>query len=82
MEEDLIWHEAVLHVLGDHHPNEVSLQTVCLEVQKYRKLTEEDFSITKYGEPRYQHAVRAILTQLVKKGWVKRLRRGVYVLSE
>jgi len=78
---DLDWDEAVLHVLGDHYPHEVSLQTVYLEVQKYRKLTEEDSSITKYGEPRYQHIVRATVSQMVKEGWVERLRRGGYVSS-
>ena len=78
---DLDWDEAVLHVLGDNYPHEVSLQTVYLEVQKYRKLTEEDSSITKYGELRYQYIVRATLCQMVKEGWAERLRRGGYVSS-
>jgi predicted transcriptional regulator of viral defense system len=79
---NLTWDEAVLHVLGNHHPHEVSLQTIYFEVRKYRKLTEEDSEVTKYGEPRYQHIVRATLTSLAKGGFVERIRRGMYVLRE
>ena len=78
----LAWDEAVLHVLGDHHPNEVSLVTIYFEVGKYRKLLEKDYEITKYGEQRYKHVVRATLNQLVKAGLVERLRRGTYALRD
>jgi len=79
---NLDWEEAVLHVLGDHYPNEVSLQVVYFEVSKYRKLSEWHFEDIGYGEPRYQQIVRATLSQLAKKGMVESLRRGVYVLRE
>jgi len=75
------WEEAVMNVLGSHYPDEVSLKTIYFEVQEYRKLAESDLEITKYGEPRYKHVVRATLTKLVEKGWVERARRGFYVLK-
>lgn len=68
----MTWDEAVLNVLGEHHPDVVSLQTIYFEVRKYRKLGEEDLKTTRWGEPRYQHIVRAILHVLVKGGSVER----------
>jgi len=82
MNYNLAWDEAVLHVLGAYYPREVSLQTIYFEVKKYKKLTRKDYEITNYDEPRYKHVVRAILNQLVKKGWVERVRRGVYIMRE
>ena len=79
---DLIWEEAVLHVLGSHYPSKVSLQTIYFDVGKFRKLTENNFEINKYGQIRYQHTVRAILNILVKEGMAERIGRGVYVLKE
>jgi len=49
-------------------------------VGKYRKLKEYELEYTKWGESRCQHVVRATLNQLLKNGWVERIRRGVYVL--
>jgi len=79
---DLTWKEAVLHVLGDHYPSEVSLQTIYFEVRKYRKLGEGDLEINRWGEPRYQHTIRHTMYALVKGGSVERIRRGIYVLRE
>ena len=79
---NLTWEEAVLHVLRDHYPSEVSLQTVYFEVEKYRKLVDEDLEVTRYGEPRYHHVVRARLAHLKKKGYAERLGTGIYVLKE
>lgn len=79
---DLTWDEAVLHVLGDHYPNEAALSAIYYEVYKYRRLTgwhQEDIG---YNEPRYHQIVRATLSQLGKRGHVERLRRGVYALKE
>ncbi|MFQ6085971.1 MAG: hypothetical protein ACE5OY_06890 [Candidatus Bathyarchaeia archaeon] len=78
----LTWDEAVLHVLGSYYPHEVSLKTIYFEVDKYRKLAEKDFEVTKYDEPRYKRIVRATLNQLIKEDLVERIRRGVYILRE
>jgi len=80
---NLTWKEAVLHVLRDHYPNEVSVQTIYHEVDKYRKLNdyyEYYFELTKWNEPRYQHIVGETLEYLKKKGLVENIRRGIYVL--
>ena len=82
LEEDLVWEEAIMHVFGSHHPKEVSLKTLYFEVSKYRKLAESDFETTKYGEERYRHVLRAVLNQLVRKGWVERIRRGIYMMKD
>jgi predicted transcriptional regulator of viral defense system len=82
MSFDLTWDKVVLHVLGDHYPHEVDLQTIYFEVDKYKKLTKEHLENTKYGEPHYKHIMRATLNELNKRGKVKRVRRGVYVLKE
>jgi predicted transcriptional regulator of viral defense system len=81
-ELDLTWSEAVLHVLGAHYPDKVSLSVIYYEVHKYRKLTEWHQEDIGYREPRYQQIVRATLSWLVKEGHVERLHRGVYVLRE
>lgn len=81
-EMNLAWDEAVLHVLGTHHPHEVSLQTIYFEVSEYRKFSEWHHEDIGYDEPRYKQIVRATLSQLVRKGLVERLRRGVYALKE
>ncbi len=78
----LIWKEAVLHVLRDYHPHEVKLQVIYHEISKYRELTEKNYENTKYGEPQYQHEVRAALSSLKGKGWAESPRRGVYVLKD
>lgn len=79
---DLDWEEAVLHVLGDHYPNDVSLGVIYFEVSKYRKLSEWHYEDIGYDEPRYKQIVRGTLSQLVKKGMAERIRRGVYVLKD
>ena len=79
---DYDWQQAVLNVLGDHFPEEVSLQTIYHEIGKYRKLSDFYYEITKHKEPRYQHIVRATLRKLKKDGCVENLRRGVYILKE
>ena len=82
MDLNLAWDEAVLHVLGDHYPDEVSLGVIYFEVSKYRKFSEWHHENIGYDEPRYKQIVRATLSQLVKKGMAERLRRAVYVLRE
>jgi Mn-dependent DtxR family transcriptional regulator len=81
-ELDPAWDEAILHVLREYHPNAVSLQTIYSEMKKYRKLREEDLELTRWGEPRYQHVVRAALHNLLEGGYVKRICRGMYTLTK
>jgi len=81
-EAGLTWEEAVLRVLRRFHPREVELQTVYFEVGRHRRLSGQDLQITRYGEERYHHVVRATLNQLVKAGRLERIRRGVYALPE
>lgn len=78
--QNLIWEEAILHVLGDHYPKAVSLRDIYSEVKEFRKLAEKDFEITKYNELRYRHVTRAILSKLIKEKTIKRVKRAVYVL--
>lgn len=82
MEKDLTWEEAILNVLRNHYPNAVTLQTIYSEVKQFKKLTEYHFEITKYSELRYHHHVRAYIENLVKKGKIERIVRGMYVLKE
>ena len=53
-----------------------------LEGGRFIKLSDKDLRKTEYGNrPAYQHQVRSHLSNLVDTGDLKRLSRGIYLLT-
>jgi len=68
--------QAIVKVLL-RFPNGVALQTIYLEIQRYRE--ETDLKMT-YGQQNFKHSIRSELAKLKKEGSVERLTRGIYGL--
>lgn len=68
--------QAIVKVLL-RFPDGAVLQTIYLEVQRYR---EETDLIMTYGQQNFKHSIRSELAKLKKEGSVERLTRGFYRL--
>jgi len=55
----------------------IGWREICDEIKTRIYMTPEQKEIT-YGQPNFQHSVRRILSELVKRGEVIRVSRGKY----
>jgi len=91
-EEHIPWQWLLLGILDDFH-GQATLQDiyVCIEEQYHdmkkdgtelikSELLDKDF---RYGDrPKYQHTVRGCLSSYKKCGWVNRIDRATYRLTD
>jgi len=71
--------DAVSKVLRDHNAV-LSWKEICLEIRGKGlvHITPEQEEIT-YDQPNFYHSVRRMLTELVRRGKVTRVDRGMYM---
>ena len=86
------WDWLILGILADAH-HEVKLPDLYNRIEdQYHKMLQDKIQLINpslldvnlaYGDrPKFQHAVRAALSIYSKKGWVERVDRGVYRLTD
>jgi hypothetical protein len=76
------WEIAILICIRDIG-NEAMLQQIYRTIGKYIELGPEHLKETPYGgRPAYQHAVRSYISNLCDSGYLLRLDRGVYSITE
>lgn len=91
-QEHIPWQWLILGILDDFH-NTAKLQDIYERIEKehYEMLPDNTQLINPpllnvnlaYGNrPKFQHTVRGCLSIYTKKGWVERVDRGVYRLTE
>lgn len=72
--------DAIRHVLRDHD-TALSWEEICLEIRGkglvYIAPQQEEIT---YGQPNFYHSVRRILTELLRRGEVTRVDRGMYLI--
>jgi hypothetical protein len=70
--------DAIRQVSRDHD-TALSWKEICLEIRGKGlvQITPEQEEIT-YGQPNFHHSVRRLLTELVRRGEIIRLYRGMY----
>jgi hypothetical protein len=74
--------KAVKRVLREHD-KPLSCKHICKEIKDRRlvDISPEQEEIT-YGQPKFHHSVRRILTELTRRGEVIRISRGMYMKSK
>jgi hypothetical protein len=70
--------DAIRQVLRDYD-TALSWREICLEIRgKYLVHIEPEQEEITYDQPNFYHSVRRILTELVRRGEVTRVDRGMY----
>jgi hypothetical protein len=92
MKEYVPWQWLILGIL-DERSSQIELQDIYIEIEKRNdelkkvgsELINQDlFEIYPgYGNrPKYQHSVRSHLSSYRKKGWVSKIDRAIYLLTD
>jgi len=71
--------QSLINVFKNKPTNEFTMEEIRFDFQNYYKLSDyqkEDDSV--YPQPRWHHEIRSILSKLVKRGIIKRIKRDCY----
>jgi len=75
------WKEAILEIIKAHSRDSISLQQIYAEMKNHPLVTEYHLKPWRKGlQPRYQCWIREYLTDLVRKGMIRRVSKGMYSL--
>jgi hypothetical protein len=76
------WNFAILSCINGLG-KEVTLQQIYRRIGNYITLTEDHLKATVHGgRPAYQHEVRSYISNLCEEGYLQRLDKGVYSITE